>query len=149
MFSANSGQERMIGLASGLALHCLDLPGRSPPLIFLHGLADSRHSFDLLLLRLRPEQRCLLPDLRGHGRSAKPLHGYSPEDMAQDIIELGEALGLDSFSLIGHSLGSLAALRLAALRPDKVKKVALISAAAHAGRSPVIQALAKHIEGLG
>jgi pimeloyl-ACP methyl ester carboxylesterase len=58
--------------------------------------------------------RVILPDLRGHGASARPHHAaaYPPDVLAEDGLALVEALDLDDYDLAGYSLGGRVVLRM-------------------------------------
>ena len=66
----------------------------------------------------------LAVDLRGHGASSRP-GAYSVALMAADVASLLDAVGGAAVDLVGHSLGGLVALRVAAGRPDRVRRLVL------------------------
>jgi pimeloyl-ACP methyl ester carboxylesterase len=136
---------------SGPDLHYREAPGREglPCILFIHGFADSGLSFTRMLEAARPENRLLLPDLRGHGASAKPASGYSPDALAGDLAGLLTALQAGPAVLVGHSLGSFVAQSLAALFPHLVERVLLISSAARTGGNAVLRELARAVLALG
>ena len=96
-----------------------------PPILFIHGYSDSSHSFSLLRQRL-PGGRVVSVDLRGHGRSDKPVGSYTLATLAGDVRRLMDALGIAAATIVGHSLGSLVAQRLAADAPERVERLVLI-----------------------
>lgn len=105
-----------------------DLPSLTRPsaLVFIHG-AQQDHSCWMLHSRwfARHGYTVLAPDLPGHGRSAgDPLP--SIEAMADWVRALLDALGLARAAVIGHSMGSLIALELAARFPERVARLALL-----------------------
>lgn len=67
-------------------------------------------------------------DLRGRGESEKPAHGYGLPFHANDILALADHLGLETFHYVGHSLGGLIGLYLAAVYPHRVAKLVLVDA---------------------
>jgi pimeloyl-ACP methyl ester carboxylesterase len=69
-------------------------------------------------------------DLRGRGDSDKPLAAYGFAQHAQDICGLADALGLDGFTLVGHSFGATAAVYLASVRPNRVRRLVLLDGGA-------------------
>ena len=68
----------------------------------------------------------IAPDLRGRGLSDKPPHGYGVPFHANDLLSLCDALGLGVTHVIGHSLGALITVYLAALYPQRIVRIALI-----------------------
>jgi hypothetical protein len=92
-------------LEKGHDLAWLELGDRdAPPLLLIHGFTDSSRSWSLVAPHLS-RFRLILPDLRGHGASGAPEHGYGPTVMAADLLGLVDHLGLASAHLAGHSMG--------------------------------------------
>jgi pimeloyl-ACP methyl ester carboxylesterase len=83
----------------------------------------------------------LAPDLPGHGRSAGPPLP-SVEAMAAWLLDLLDAAGVASVSLVGHSMGSLVALEAAASAPTRVRRLALVGASGAMEVHPELQAAA-------
>ncbi|MCJ1283079.1 hypothetical protein MMC26_002406 [Xylographa opegraphella] len=91
----------------GIALAYHDKgPRDALPLILLHGFTGSSAVFSPLLPHL-PHRRLIVPDLRGHGASAKPASGYHVARLAMDLHNLISYLSLDygRIAAIGASLG--------------------------------------------
>lgn len=82
------------------------------PLVLLHGLSDSNHTWDLVAPALGRSRRVLMPDLPGHGRSSRPDATYSIRWYARTIAAWLGATGLREIDLVGHSLGGGVAQRL-------------------------------------
>jgi pimeloyl-ACP methyl ester carboxylesterase len=102
----------------------VDPPG--PPVLLLHGLGVSGSVFQPFARRLLPELAATVPDLRGHGQSDAPPTGYAPSDYAGDLIELIQDELPPPVPMIGHSLGALVGMRLAATRPELVRWLVLL-----------------------
>lgn len=111
----------------------LSIEGDGPPVVLVHGIGASRHSWDWLVGHLRAKFRCIAYDLRGHGRSPAPPPPYDLADLVADLEALRAELGLDRVHVIGHSLGGMIAPAYARQYPDRVISVGLLSTAA--GRS--------------
>jgi magnesium chelatase accessory protein len=93
-------------------------PRDAPALWLLHGLGASGHSFRNLVAPLARDFRVIVPDLPGQGASrAAPGHRFGLDPMAEDLVDLSEALGAPIDAAIGHSAGAALALRLSELRP--------------------------------
>jgi pimeloyl-ACP methyl ester carboxylesterase len=93
--------------------------GEGRPLVLLHGFMGTAS----LWLRDGPAAaiagqgyRVILPDLRGHGDSARPhdAASYPPDVLADDGLALVDRLGLDDYDLGGYSLGARIVLRMLA-----------------------------------
>jgi pimeloyl-ACP methyl ester carboxylesterase len=65
---------------------------------------------------------------RGHGDSERPAGGYAIDDFAADVAAFLDAVGAARVTLIGHSLGSLVARRVAETYPARVARLVLIGA---------------------
>lgn len=101
-----------------------------PAVVFLHG-AGMDHSVWALLARAFAHHgfAVLAPDLPGHGRSAGAALN-SIAELADWTAALIDAAGIKAARLIGHSMGSLIALEMAARHSEKVTGLALIATAA-------------------
>ncbi|MGC8491865.1 MAG: alpha/beta fold hydrolase [Syntrophobacteraceae bacterium] len=117
-------------LGSGVTIHYAQRgEGVGPPLVFLHGYGDSWRSFTRVFEFLSKTRRIVAPDLRGHGDSDKPRSGYVLADYARDLLLLLDSLGFEKIDLVGHSMGSLIAQLFAAIFPERVGRLALVSSA--------------------
>ena len=123
-----SGETRRIaGPAGAIAV---DDGGRGGlPVVFVHSYAGSKSHWRAQLAHLRNTRRALALDLRGHGGSAAPAqHAYSSAALAGDIAAVVDALAIDRFVLVGHSLGGAAAIAYAAGHPQRVAGLVLVGA---------------------
>jgi pimeloyl-ACP methyl ester carboxylesterase len=99
----------------------------SRAVLLLHGITASHKTWEPLAQMLAAEGRYVLaPDLRGRGLSAKPPHGYGIPYHANDVLSLCDTLGFDALDVVGHSLGALITLFVAALHPDRVRRIVLV-----------------------
>jgi len=98
-----------------------------PPLVLIHGGRDHCRNWDAVALALRDRYRIYVPDLRGHGDSARALGGmYSLPEFVLDIATLVANLDENPLTIIGHSLGGAIALQYAGVFPERVTKLAAI-----------------------
>jgi pimeloyl-ACP methyl ester carboxylesterase len=79
--------------------------------------------------------------LRGHGDSSKPTNGYDIGTFAADVIAVMDALRIDAATLVGHSMGSLVAARIAAQWRHRVAKLVLIGAVTTLAGNTAVEAL--------
>jgi pimeloyl-ACP methyl ester carboxylesterase len=95
--------------------------GEGPPVVMLHGLGASKISLMPLIPPLvHAGHRLIVPDLPGHGASAKPRTQYTPRFYARSVRALMDDLGIERAAVIGNSLGGRVALELAARSPGHV-----------------------------
>lgn len=106
--------------------------GCGTPLLILHGNSQSLAVFYPFLRTFLPDFQVILMDSRGHGRSRlsvhTALHGFSTEDMADDVIALLNHLHLSSVHLLGFSDGANIGLEIACKYPERLKTLICISA---------------------
>ncbi len=85
--------------------------GSGAPVVMIHGAAGSGMSFGPLSGRLQPGFRVVTVDLRGLSRSDR-VDAVSPAAWCDDTVAIADFLGLDSFHLVGCSLGARVAARI-------------------------------------
>ena len=101
--------------------------GSGPALLFIHGLLGSQRQWAHLVDRLDEDHRVIVPDLFGHGESAKPMGDYSLGAHAATLRDLLDRLEIDRVTLIGHSLGGGIAMVFSYLFPERVERLVLVS----------------------
>jgi non-heme chloroperoxidase len=97
--------------------------------IMLHGITDSSFSFSRVVPLMPPDLRVIALDQRGHGDSDRPAGGYTMDDFAGDVIGLMDTLGIAHATLVGHSMGSFVARRVAERAPERVSRLVLMGTA--------------------
>jgi len=110
--------------------------GQGQPLILLHGLFGSSDNWGRVAKHFSQylhsqHYQVISVDLRNHGRSPHSA-SQSYADMADDLLELCDALGLERTHLLGHSLGGKVAMQFAAHHPDRVEKLIVVDMATRA-----------------
>lgn len=122
----------------GLRIHYRD-EGSGPPLVLLHGVMASLHTWDGWVHELARHYRVLRFDLPGFGFSDDlPGELYTPEHGARLMEAAMQALGIEHFYLAGNSLGGFLAWNYAASYPQRVKKLVLLSPIAFSQRLPKV-----------
>jgi len=109
-------EERLVDCGE-VKLSCRLWPGEGTPYLLLHGLASNARWWDLVAAGLSPPSPLVAPDLRGHGRSDRPAHGYGFDQVGEDLIRLTATTGLECPIVVGHSWGASVALWLGAHLP--------------------------------
>ena len=118
---------------NGTSLYYEDTgPGSTGETIaFSHGLLWSTALFAPQIEALRARYRCIAWDHRGQGRSAADTRRCIGIELVwQDACALLDALALGPVHLVGLSMGGFVAMRVAARRPDLVKKLILLETSA-------------------
>src|SRR5688572_19584509 len=104
--------------------------GQGPDLVLVHGLGGNLAGWHLTMVpELQRRYRVTTYDLRGHGRSDAPPHGYTTGKMAEDLCGLLDALHIRQPRLVGHSWGADIVLHFALNYPRRVSELVLIEAA--------------------
>lgn len=107
-------------------------PSGKRAVLFIHGWPLTSEVFEYQY-NILPKYnfRCISVDLRGFGKSDKPLEGYCYDDLADDIYKVIKNLDIKSLMLVGFSMGGAIAIRyMARHKGYKVSKIALLGAAA-------------------
>lgn len=119
----------MIVAANGLDLYVEQQGAGAPALVFLHYWGGSSRTWDPVIDRLTDVSRTIAIDQRGWGRSPAPAGGYALDDLAKDALGVIEALDLERYILVGHSMGGKVAQLLASQHPQGLVGLALIAPA--------------------
>ena len=93
-----------------------------PPLVALHALGQNAQSWDEVASVLGTKYRVIALDQRGHGGSSRPGK-YSFELMSEDLNLFSSALGLERFTLLGHSMGGTVSYLYSETHPSKVERL--------------------------
>jgi len=121
--------------ALGMDVHVRDT-GRGPAIVLIHGLFDSLHTWEDWATGLDDDHRVIRFDLPGHGLTGPdPTDDYSLPRQVAFVEAVTSALGVESFVLVGNSLGGEIAWNFAAARPARVRKLVLVDAAGHPRKS--------------
>ncbi|MGM1023291.1 MAG: alpha/beta fold hydrolase [Bacillota bacterium] len=111
---------------------CYAERGKGEPIILLHGFCGSSSYWDEVVPMLSQSYRCIVPDLRGHGRSDAPLGAYTIDQMANDVLKLQEQLDIPQAAWFGHSLGGYLTLSAVQRHPERLTAFGLIHSTAYA-----------------
>jgi 3-oxoadipate enol-lactonase len=109
----------------GLAV---EVAGEGPGLLLVHGLGGAKEDFTDHVPALARDYTVVIFDHRGHGASDKPTErgAYSIDRLATDILEVADAVGLDRFRLLGHSMGGMVARQIPLRAPERVEALVMM-----------------------
>ena len=113
----------------GLKVHYKETgPQAAPALLLMHGFGSSLQAWDDWSLKLEQKYRVIRLDLPGFGLTgASPANDYSEEKDLAILTHFADKLGLEKFSIIGHSMGGKMAWTLAASQPERVQALVLMA----------------------
>jgi pimeloyl-ACP methyl ester carboxylesterase len=132
---------RMLRLGDA-SVRVIEHAGKDPAVVLIHGLPGTAQDFDAVTARL-PGRHTIAYDRPGFGYSSA---GYRPfAEQLTTIDELLAALGVRRPILVGHSYGGTLALAYAETRPDAVRGLVLVDAAAGGLHSDVLTRSESHM----
>jgi pimeloyl-ACP methyl ester carboxylesterase len=113
----------------GVQLEVLDFGGTGSPVLLLPGLGATAHSFDELAPLLVQKHRVVAMTRRGTGYSSRPDFGYDTPRLAQDVLQVMDAMHLDKVVLVGHSIAGDELTWLGGHHPDRIAALIYLDAA--------------------
>ena len=116
-------------ISNGVALNVTDTGVGETTLVFLHHFGGSTRTWADVIGRLESRFRCVAIEARGTGDSEAPASGYSTHDHTKDAQGVIDALALERFIIIGHSMGGKAAQLLASKQPKGLIGLVLTASA--------------------
>lgn len=101
--------------------------GSGQPLLLLHGLGTDGRSWEYQRDLFAEQFRVIVADVRGHGRSARPPGPYSVPQFAADVFALLDQLQIDTFHLLGLSMGGMIGFQMAVDQPNRFKSLTVVN----------------------
>jgi len=108
----------------------ITIEGVGPTIVLIHGFGAAIDWWDDIAPGLAADHRVIRIDLIGHGGTMAPRSGYSIERQAMLVSGLLDRLGVDRFTVIGHSMGGEVATALAEINPQRIERMILIDSPA-------------------
>ena len=102
--------------------------GSGPPVVLIHGYAESSRMWKPLAKVLAPRFTVIAPDLPGFGDSSIPKGSIDMKTAAERVHAAVRSLGHAKVRVIGHDIGLMVAYAYATLYPQEVEKLALMDA---------------------
>jgi pimeloyl-ACP methyl ester carboxylesterase len=110
---------------NGVRIHFTRTAGDKPPFVLAHGFTDDGLCWTPVAERLSGDFDVIMPDARAHGLSSAPGQGYDAISQAEDLFGIIRALKLNRPFVLGHSMGAVTALALAAIHPNLPQAILL------------------------
>lgn len=114
------------------------------PVLFTHSFAGDVSHWNATLEHLKRSRRVVALDFSGHGRSPGAVGVYSIAEFAKDIGAVADAQQMESFVLVGHSMGAAVAAEYAGSHPQRVKALVLVDPPPAPGAIPADQVQQLH-----
>ena len=113
--------------ANGLDI-AYDVHGAGPPLVLLHGATSSgREDFAAQIPLFSKAFRLYLPDARGHGGTRwDAADGFRHDWLVDDLAAFVDELGLETFHVVGFSMGAMTALQYAVRSPERIRTMTIV-----------------------
>jgi pimeloyl-ACP methyl ester carboxylesterase len=102
--------------------------GAGPPLVLLHGASSlGRDDFAAQLPLFSKAFRCYVPDARGHGRTRwDAASGFRYDWLVEDLAGFVDELGLETFHVVGFSMGAMTALQYATRHAERLRTMTIV-----------------------
>ena len=113
--------------ANGLDI-AYEVHGAGPPLVLLHGASSlGREDFAAQLPLFSKRFRCYVPDARGHGATRWDVaNGFRYDWLVEDMTAFVDGLGLETFHVLGFSMGAMTALMFGARHPERLRTMTIV-----------------------
>ncbi len=115
-----------VATSSGVKLHYISEGAGDPPFLFVHGWCCDHTYFQPQFDHFKKSHRVVTFDLRGSGHSDKPDTGYDVTTLTDDVAGLCRELALEKPIVVGHSLGGMIGIELAARHPSIAKAIVAV-----------------------
>eukprot|EP00033_Pygsuia_biforma_P003234 GCRY01003546.1.p1 GENE.GCRY01003546.1~~GCRY01003546.1.p1 ORF type:complete len:298 (-),score=48.25 GCRY01003546.1:580-1473(-) len=121
-------EEHTIPVGNGVGIAALVQKGNvEPKILCIHGISANAVTFQNFARNFPRSRGIISADLRGRGLSSKPGDGcYGMVQHARDMFKIMDYFKIESTVVCGHSMGGFVALEMAALHPERVKRIVLL-----------------------
>ncbi|MEU6846996.1 alpha/beta fold hydrolase [Streptomyces sp. NPDC046716] len=113
--------------------------GNGPALVLVHGAGPGAVTWNALVDRFTDRHTVILPDLSGSDPAPDPGTDLTLEGLTGELAAVIEDRGAGPADIVGHSLGAVVALSLAATRPDLVRRLIPVAGFAHAAQDAYVR----------
>jgi 3-oxoadipate enol-lactonase len=112
-----------------------DTYGHGLPIVFLHPWTTNGYIWYFQIFPFARNNHVIVIDHRGHGRSDKPMSGYSIQEHARDVAAVLDAANVRQAILVGNSIGGMIAMQFNLDYPDRVAGNVIVSSGTALGES--------------
>ena len=133
-------------MAGPVALHVADSGKGEKCVVLLHGYLESMYVWDDFTPLLTPQVRVVTVDIPGHGISQVLGEKHTMEQMAGVVRDMLDALDIERCTLVGHSMGGYITLAFAALYPERLDGLVLLSSTPNPDTDPKRENRQREIE---
>lgn len=126
-------EKKHLNISNGETIHYIDEGKGKDVLVLIHGNMSSGVHYKPLIERLKQSFRIIAPDLRGFGDSSYNTPINDLEDFSNDVCDLLDRLKIKEYHIAGWSTGGAVCMKIAANKPEQVKKLILIESCSYRG----------------
>ncbi|NQZ77650.1 MAG: alpha/beta hydrolase, partial [Ekhidna sp.] len=119
----------MLAVMDGIEIAYADEGSGEEVLLFVHGLGSYLPAWQKNIEELKSNYRCIAIDLPGYGKSSKGDYAYDMKFFSDVVADFCEKLGLESVTLVGHSMGGQISITTSLYYPNLVQKLVLFAPA--------------------
>jgi len=122
---------RRVALRTGITMNVAFAGSRDKPaVLLLHGFPESHRTWRELVPRMQDDFYLVMPDQRGFAGSDRPqeVDAYKTDILVDDLFALTDAIGLESFALVGHDWGGAISWPAAMRGDPRLTRLAIINA---------------------
>lgn len=102
-------------------------PANAPAILFSNSLGTTHRMWDAVVAELSSDFRCIRYDTRGHGASTRSQRPFEIEDLAGDVLDILDNLGVQKVHFAGLSLGGMTGQALAVKAPGRLASLTLMA----------------------
>ena len=124
---------KSVVIPNGETIYYRERSGGTKNVLLVHGNMNSSKHWDVVLENMDPKYKLYAIDQRGFGLSSYHQKIYSIKDLADDLKQFVEAIGLKDFSIVGWSLGGTVCMQYVADNPDACEKLILLASGSTRG----------------
>jgi pimeloyl-ACP methyl ester carboxylesterase len=108
----------------------------APTAVLIHGITANHHTWEMVADELGDDVTMLAPDLRGRAGSASLPGPYGMRNHARDVAAILDHVGVDTATIVGHSMGGFVTAAFALAHPERVAGLVLVDGGVTIAEAP-------------